>query len=214
MSLTGKIFPLYLVTGRKINKPISDFLTDIEDCLKVGAKLIQLREKGISAKYFLEISKGIASFKSSFKFTFFVNDRPDIAFISGADGVHVGQEDVPPEYVKKFFPKLLVGVSTHSELEFEMAMNKNVDYVALGPIFKTSTKPKSVPVGIGLLKKVRKISQKPIVAIGGINLENFIEVLEAGADSVAVCSDIFNAKTPAKRVEEYVDKLSKNGFLL
>ncbi len=212
MNLINKIFPLYLVSGR-FGKSYKEFLLDVRNCIKSGAKLIQLREKEITSKDFLFLSKSISRFKNSFPFSLVINDRVDIALFSGADGVHVGQEDIPPDFIKEKFNNLIVGVSTHSEKEFIKAIDFSVDYIAIGPIFNTTTKPEYKPVGLDLLKKVREKTNIPIVAIGGINFNNFLDVLNCGADSVAVCSDIFAGEKPYKVVEKYLSKLKSEGLI-
>jgi thiamine-phosphate pyrophosphorylase len=139
----------------------------------------------------------------------FVNDRPDVAVLAGADGVHIGQEDLGIEQTRTVVgPDFRVGVSTHNLEQFEAAAASSADYIAVGPVFSTSTKANPDPVvGIEFLRLVRLLTKKPIVAIGGITLERAAEVLEAGADSVAVISDILRAPDPGQRVVQYLKSL-------
>jgi thiamine-phosphate pyrophosphorylase len=135
-----------------------------------------------------------------------VNDRPDIAAITGAAGVHVGQEDLPVEEARKVCASpLWVGVSTHNLEQVRAADHTTADYVALGPIFGTVTKENPDPVvGLDFLRAARKLTRKPLVAIGGITVQSAGDVYRAGADSVAVISDLRDAADPARRASEYL----------
>ncbi|HYM09167.1 MAG TPA: thiamine phosphate synthase, partial [Bryobacterales bacterium] len=126
---------------------------------------------------------------------YILNDRADVALMAGADGVHVGQEDLPPESVRGVVgSRLLVGYSTHTPQQMRAAEREPVDYVAFGPVFATGSKEKADPVvGLAGLREARRLTQKPLVAIGGITRENVAAVLEAGADAVAVISGLLGA---------------------
>jgi thiamine-phosphate pyrophosphorylase len=141
-----------------------------------------------------------------------VNDRPDTAVLSEAGGVHVGQEDLSVEQARAVVgPERWVGVSTHSEEQFRAATETTADYIAVGPVFATKTKENPDPVvGLEFLQKMRPLTAKPIVAIGGITLERSAEVIAAGADSVAVISDILLAAEPAQRATEFLKILGTN----
>ncbi len=212
MSLIDKIFPLYLVSGR-FGRDDEKFFECVRNCISSGAKLIQLREKKASARTFFDLSKSILKLKREFDFTLIINDRVDIAVLSGADGVHLGQDDIPYEYVKGRFPDLTVGLSTHSRVQFDRALETTLDYIAVGPMFKTKTKPEYEPIGLDFLRSIKKETDKPVIAIGGINFDNFLDVLNSGADSVAICSDIFSREKPEKMVEKYILKLKSEGFI-
>lgn len=135
-----------------------------------------------------------------------VNDRPDIAVIVGAGGVHVGQEDLPVEEARKICrPPLWVGVSTHNTEQLREAVRTSADYIAVGPIFPTATKENPDPVvGTKFLREARRMTSKPLVAIGGITLARAEDVFRAGADSVAVIGDLLSAPDPAARAREYL----------
>jgi thiamine-phosphate pyrophosphorylase len=141
--------------------------------------------------------------------TFFVNDRPDVAFLAGATGVHVGQADLDVEQARLVVGSdKLVGVSTHNLEQFERAADSTADYIAIGPVFSTTSKTNPDPVvGVDFIRRVRSLTDKPIVAIGGITLERAATLIEAGADSVAVISGIFSAPNPAKRARQYLETL-------
>jgi thiamine-phosphate pyrophosphorylase len=141
--------------------------------------------------------------------SFFVNDRPDVAFLAGASGVHVGQDDLDVEQARRVAGNdKLVGVSTHNLDQFERAAASSADYVAVGPVFSTSSKANpDLVVGVDFIRRVRSLTDKSIVAIGGITLERAAAVIEAGADSVAVISGILSAPNPAQRARQYIQTL-------
>jgi|SRR5579864_1413244 len=174
-----------------------------------GVRLFQYRSKSASAREILEKSKGLAGLLSGRGTTFFVNDRADIAALAGASGVHVGQEDLNFDQARAVVGEgKLVGVSTHNLEQFQTAVGSSADYIAVGPVFATGTKANPDPVvGTDFIRQVRGLTTKPIVAIGGITLERTAEVIEAGADSVAVISDILRVPDPAKRARQYLQLL-------
>ncbi len=138
-----------------------------------------------------------------------LNDRADVASAAEASGVHLGQEDLRAEAARSVIgTRKLLGVSTHNLEQFKEAAATSADYVAVGPLFSTSTKanPDRV-VGMEFIRSVRALTGKPIVAIGGITLERAAEVIQAGADSVAVISDILLAPDPGQRARQYVELL-------
>jgi thiamine-phosphate pyrophosphorylase len=141
--------------------------------------------------------------------TFLVNDRPDVAFLAGASGVHVGQDDLDVEQARGVVGSgKLVGVSTHNLEQFQSAAQSSADYIAVGPIFSTSSKSNPDPiVGLDFIRKMRTLTPKPIVGIGGISLDRAKSVIEAGADSVAVISGILSAPNPSQRARAYMDIL-------
>jgi thiamine-phosphate pyrophosphorylase len=177
--------------------------------IEAGVRLLQYRDKKGAARELWSESRAIVEVARQAGCSFFVNDRPDIACLVGADGVHVGQEDLTAEQARALVgPDRWVGVSTHNTKQFEEAATTSADYIAVGPIFSTSSKANPDPVvGTELLRRVRNLTEKPIVAIGGITLERAPEVLAAGADSVAVISDILQAKDPAAKASEFIQRL-------
>jgi len=136
-----------------------------------------------------------------------MNDHPDLAVSAGFDGVHVGQKDVAPNEARKIVgPEKIVGVSTHNRAQLEAADRMPVDYIAFGPVFATSSKVNPDPVvGLEGIREARRLTAKPLVAIGGITLENARAVLDAGADSVAVISAMFGSgKDSAKIAKDFL----------
>jgi thiamine-phosphate pyrophosphorylase len=176
---------------------------------EAGVRLLQYRNKSALARQYLDSSRALAELLSPRGVSFFVNDRPDVVFLAGASGVHVGQDDLTVEQARRVLgPDKLVGVSTHNLEQFEKAAASSADYIAVGPIFSTSSKTNPDPVvGLDLLRRVRTLTDKPIVAIGGIALERAASAIEAGSDSVAVISGILSAADPAQRAREYITTL-------
>lgn len=171
-----------------------------------GVQLMQLRDKPATAARLFAEAGELAALLSPRGVRFIVNDRPDIAAISGAAGVHVGQEDLPVEQARKICgPSRWVGVSTHNLEQLREATLTSADYIAVGPIFPTGTKENPDPVvGIDFLRAARKLTRKPLVAIGGITVESAEEVFRAGADSVAIIRDLLGARDPAEQAGKYL----------
>jgi thiamine-phosphate pyrophosphorylase len=182
-----------------------------QDLAAAGVRLMQYRHKHAPAGEMLSVSKQLAAALQPQGITFIVNDRPDVAAMAHASGVHVGQDDLGVEATRTLVGEKIIGVSTHNLEQFQKAIESSADYIAVGPIFSTSSKANPDPVvGTNLLRQVRALTDKPIVAIGGIKLENAAEVIAAGADSVAVISDILGAPDRAKRVRQYLDLLGES----
>lgn len=174
-----------------------------------GVRLIQYRNKAASARQLVESASELVRFLVPDGITFLVNDRPDVAHLAGASGVHVGQEDLNVTEARRVMgAEKLVGVSTHNLEQFERAAASSADYIAVGPVFSTSSKANPGPViGVDFVRRVRALTEKPIVAIGGITLERTAQVIEAGADSVAVISGILSAPDLTERAKHYVEAL-------
>lgn len=185
-------------------RPIED-VCDI--LLAAGVRLIQYRNKNAPSRTIFEHSAALARLAKQAGARFIVNDRADIACASGADGVHVGQDDLPVEIARAVIGAgKWVGFSTHNLEQLAAAENTSADYVAFGPIFATSSKENPDPaVGIEGLRRARAATQKPLVAIGGITLAKVAEVLASGADSVAVISDILKAPDIQSRAREFLE---------
>jgi thiamine-phosphate pyrophosphorylase len=181
--------------------------------LEGGALLIQLRDKNPSSGARLALADAALALTRAAGALLIVNDRPDIARLSGADGVHVGQDDLPVEETRAIVgPAAIVGVSTHDEAQLEAASRSSADYVAVGPIFGTATKDTGYTArGLDLVRLARGTVAPgtPIVAIGGITLERAPAVIAAGAASVAVISDLLTGDDPAARVRAFLDCLSE-----
>jgi thiamine-phosphate pyrophosphorylase len=170
-----------------------------------GVELIQIRDKRATARKIYETSKTLLETLSATGVRMIVNDRPDIAAMVDA-GVHVGQEDLPVEAARRICGSgRWVGVSTHDLEQLCEANLSSADYIAVGPVFPTTTKQNPDPVvGLELLRAARRLTKKPLVAIGGITIESAEAVYRAGADSVAVVQDLISAEDPTRRVKEYL----------
>src|ERR1700730_9643464 len=186
-----------------------------KECAKslvdAGVRLIQYRNKRSSGRELFETSRELAEYLATLGVHFIVNDRADVAALAGARGVHVGQDDLGVEQAREVMGTgKLVGVSTHNDGQFRGALGTSADYIAVGPIFATGSKENPDPVvGLGFVRETRGMTDRPIVAIGGITLERAAEVMEAGADSVAVISDILRAENVGKHAREYADLLER-----
>lgn len=167
-----------------------------------GVTLLQYRNKQGSAREMLSHARELKRVLPR-EVTLFLNDRADLCVAAGFHGVHVGQDDLSPEGARLVVgEKRLVGVSTHNAEQLQLVDKAPVDYIAIGPIFGTRSKANPDPVvGLDGLRAVRKLTTKPLVAIGGITRANCRSVVEAGADSVAVIADLLD--DPRKRAEEF-----------
>lgn len=187
-------FKLYAVTDLGEEDP--DIFRKVEEACRGGADIVQLRSKTLSDGALYRIGVRFRRIADRHRRLFFVNDRPDLALAVKADGVHLGQEDLPLEGVRRILrgKKLWVGRSTHSLKEALAAVREGVDYIGVGPIFGTPTKPDYRPVGLGLIRQVRQRVNIPFVCIGGIDRHNVGQVLAAGARRVAVVRAVFGER--------------------
>lgn len=183
-------------------------------CLAGGARFVQVRAKTMAAGVLLHMCVAVVERAHAAGAAVIVNDRADIARLARADGVHVGQDDLPPAMARQILGDgAIVGFSTHSIEQVRVASRLPVDYIAVGPIFGTTSKETGYSaVGTALVREARKLLsdaglQTPIVAIGGITLDRAASVIEAGASSVAVISDLLATGDPAARVREYLAEI-------
>jgi thiamine-phosphate pyrophosphorylase len=168
-----------------------------------GARLVQYRHKAAYSREVYEQAKAIGRIVQQAGGLYVINDRADIALMLGADGVHLGQDDLPPAAVRRIAGgKLIIGFSTHNEQQLRAGGREPVDYLAIGPIFGTASKqnPDAV-VGLEELRRLRTLTEKPLVAIGGITRERATSAIDAGADSLAVLSDLVSEDLPARAAE-------------
>ncbi len=202
-----KEIDFYLVTDSGLSK--KGTLSDVKDAIEAGCKIVQYREKTKSTKAMVCEASEIKKICGD-KAIFLINDRIDVALAVDADGVHIGQDDMPIKTARKLLgPEMLIGLSA-SNLEEAIEAEKNgADYVGLGPIFDTSTK-KDAGKGIGStkIKEVRAAIKIPIVAIGGINKENCQSVIQKGADSLVAISAIVCSSDVKKETEIFIDLIN------
>lgn len=174
-----------------------------------GARLIQLRAKDLPSGAFLDLSDALVALAKEYKAQIIVNDRVDVARLARAGGVHVGQEDLPPAVAREQLgPSAIVGFSTHTVAQVEGALREPISYVAVGPVFGTATKDTGYSaVGLDLVSAAARLAGSvPIVAIGGVTLENARRTIDAGASAVAVISDLL-VGDPVERAKAFLRTL-------
>jgi thiamine-phosphate pyrophosphorylase len=179
--------------------------------VSAGVGLIQYRNKEGSSLQLFDTSWQLAGRAQKCHATFIVNDRADVAQAAGADGVHLGQDDLPVELARGVIRAgALVGLSTHSPAQVEEADRSSADYIAFGPVFPTQSKQRpGAPVGLEGLRAARKATGKPLVAIGGITVENARAVIEAGADAVAVISGLLEHSDVGAKAQQFLQILDE-----
>jgi len=183
--------------------PIISTIAAAEAVLEAGVKILQYRNKQFFSRQAFEDASRIAELCRSAGALFVVNDRADVAMLLNA-ALHLGQDDLAPSDARRIMPPAsIIGFSTHNEFQLRAANAEPVDYLAIGPIFATISKQNPDPVvGLDRLRTLRSLTQNPLVAIGGITRELAPQVFQAGADSVAVISDLF--PNPRARAEEWL----------
>lgn len=194
----------------------------VQMMLAGGARLIQLRDKDASARELLDAARTCLPLTQAAGARLIINDRVDVALTSGADGVHLGQEDLSVEEARDILGEdKIIGVSTHSLEQFKAALETSANYIAVGPVFQTKTKENADPVvGLELVRQAKALADRPLVAIGGITVERAAEVIAAGADSIAVISalypfgnisDFFTKPDVTGRVKAFLSALETTG---
>ncbi|OGF44620.1 MAG: thiamine-phosphate diphosphorylase [Candidatus Firestonebacteria bacterium RIFOXYC2_FULL_39_67] len=184
----------------------NDPLSVAKICLNAGVKIIQLRHKNAPDDIVLYLAKRFKKECQKHKALFILNDRADLAVLAGADGLHLGQKDLPVREARKIF-KGFIGISTHNNKEIMKALKGNVDYIGFGPVFRTNTKKGLPPVaGLRRLENVVSKVSIPVVAIGGINSTNIKEVYKSGVSCAAVISAICGARKPITKIKALITK--------
>jgi thiamine-phosphate pyrophosphorylase len=196
---------LYVVTGARVERrDLEDFLDAI---LEAGTDIVQLREKDAEAGDLLTWGASFREAADRHRALFVVNDRPDVAVALDADGVHVGQNDLPGEVTRRLVgPDLMIGLSTHSEDQLRGA-SPQADYVCAGPVHATPTKPGRPPVGLDLVRIAAAHERRPWFAIGGINGQTLPDVVDSGARRVVVARAVTEAEDPGEAVRRLLSGL-------
>ena len=203
--------PLYVILDREVARERA--LPELLDAvLAGGCRLVQLREKTLPMAELLPLARALRARCRAAGARFIVNDRADLALAAEADGVHVGQDDLPAHAARRLLrPGMTLGVSTHDEAQARQALAAGADYIAVGSMFPTGSKTGFQLVGPTLLRQVRPLISVPLVAIGGITEANVGEVIRAGADAVAVISAVCGAPDPAAAARSFMERIRAVG---
>ena len=196
---------LYLVTDEACLPPDRNLFDAVEEALHAGVTLVQYREKNGPGKGMLEKARQLIALCHRYSVPLLVNDRLDIALLSGADGVHLGQDDIPVAEARRLAGEdFLIGATAHNVKEALAAEAAGADYLGCGAVFATHTKKDTVPLGLDGLKAIRQAVRIPIAGIAGITTENYQQVLATGADGVAVVSGILGADSISDTVTRFL----------
>jgi len=189
---------LYVITGDHGDEVETARI--VEAALDGGATVIQLRKKSMPMWEQYRLALALRTLTREHEALLIINDHADLAIAADADGVHLGQDDLPPDAVRALpgFEGRLIGRSTHSLAQAQLAVHEAADYIAVGPIYPTPTKEGRPAVGTALVSRVAGVVDRPFVAVGGIDLENLPTVVEAGAPAVAVVRAVYDAPDPAE----------------
>lgn len=208
------MYGVYLVTDRGLcrNRPLQDI---VMKAVQAGVAYVQLREKDLSTRAFMEEAIAVKKILLPFPVQLIINDRIDVALACGADGVHLGQQDMPYATARKLMgDKAIIGLSVETWEDVEAVEKLDVNYIGVSPVFATPTKTDTKePWGLMGLKKIKAFSRHPLVAIGGINASNAEAVAEVGADCLAVVSAVCSADDPAAaaaKLKNIMDDVIKN----
>lgn len=195
-------YTLYLVTDR--NLMAADSIEEcVEQAILGGCTVVQLREKNASSDEFFQTALRVREVTASFGVPLIINDRADIALAVDADGLHIGQDDLPYEAARRIFGQnKIIGISTHNVAEAKEAALAGADYIGVGAMFTTGTKTNVSPTGIDELIRIREAVKIPIVAIGGINKKNVPLLRNTGVDGIAVVSAVVAEKDAANAARE------------
>ncbi|OYV40987.1 MAG: thiamine-phosphate diphosphorylase [Thiomonas sp. 20-64-5] len=188
---------LHLVTDAALCGP-RGMEAVVAAAVRGGATCVQLREKHLDTRLFVERARALKALLAPLGVPLIINDRLDIALAVGADGMHVGQSDMPPGEVRCFLPHALIGLSVENAAQVHAAANCPVDYLGVSPVFATPSKTDTASaLGLEGLRALRALTRRPLIAIGGIDLDNAAQVMAAGADGLAVVRALCAAPDPA-----------------
>ena len=185
--------------------PLFDMVNNV---LKAGVRWVQYREKDLLRRQIFENALDLRKLTKNYNAILIINDYADIALAVGADGVHLGQDDLPLKEAKKIMGSRIVGISTHDLAQAKEAEFGGADYIGFGPVFHTTTKDAGVPKGVDNIRKIKENVSVPLVAIGGINKDNVASVMSAGADAVAVATAVCKGDITAN-AEKFVRFFNK-----
>ncbi|MCI0527627.1 MAG: thiamine phosphate synthase [Nitrospira sp.] len=202
--------PIYLITDRHQTRgrPLSEV---VEGALKGGVRFVQLREKDLSTRELLSLAQDIRRLTAKVPSRLLINDRIDICLAVKADGVHLRSNSLPTRIARRILgDSKLIGVSTHSLEEAQLAEEEGADFITLGPIYETPSKAGyGPPLGLDVLRAVRRRIKIPVLALGGIQKERIHEVLDAGANGIALISAILMAENPRQSAIDLINELNR-----
>ncbi len=204
-----KDFGLYFITDSRLTK--KSVTDDAKAAIKAGVKILQYREKNSSTKQMIEEAKKIKDLCKKNNVLFLVNDRIDVALAANADGIHIGDDDIPYEYARKLMgTNKIIGLSADSTKKALLNQKIGADYTGIGPIYHTTTKKIGRPIGLRPIKQLKSRLKIPFVAIGGINESNIDDVLKAGAKNIAIISAIVAKDNVALSVRYFMERMRLN----
>lgn len=204
-------FRLYAITGENFH-PGRSLLEVMEEAIQGGADIIQLRDKTSHKDELLQKAKALRALTRKYGIPFIVNDHVELALETDADGIHLGQGDMPILQARQRVGNKIIGISTHAVEEALLAGQQGADYIGAGPVYPTQTKADVVaPVGLSYIREVAQKSQVPFVAIGGIKLSNVDEVIRAGATRICAVSEIVGSENVAGTCRAFLAKLDQGG---
>ncbi|MFC1736468.1 thiamine phosphate synthase [Candidatus Hydrogenedentota bacterium] len=201
---------LYLITDRASSGGRTH-VKIMRAAIAAGGSCIQLRDKKVSDSVFYREALALRELTANMGVRFIVNDRIHVALAIGADGVHVGQDDMPAKVVRKLIGlDMILGVSTHCLEQAEAAIKAGADYIGVGPVYPTQTKEDvCAAVGLDYVRQVKENFEIPFVAIGGIKVHNVADVIMAGANNIAAVSEIVTAEDPGRAVSDMLTEIDK-----
>jgi thiamine-phosphate pyrophosphorylase len=201
-------FSFYVILDKKYIKKnnSSSLIAIVTDLCKNGATVIQLREKSTEAKYFLEDALIVRKTTQEFNVPLIINDRLDIALAVNADGIHLGETDIPIQYAKKLFPGKIIGISSDTVEKARTAEKMGADYLGVGCLFPSKTVSKPI-TSLNMLSKIKFSVHIPVLGIGGITLNNISQVLSTKADGICVAGDLFTSSNIKKRTQQFKNKI-------
>ena len=194
---------IYVITDRRLSKGRTNEEV-LRRAISGGADVVQLRDKEAPTAVLYEEALRLRNMTKTMDIPFVINDRVDIALAVGADGIHLGRDDLPVSIARRLLgPDKIIGISTHSLAQAQSASLERPDYISIGPIYSTKTKEAGPPLGVDIIRQIKESIALPVVAIGGISLENVSEVFRSGADCVALISSIVSAEDVEGTVQSF-----------
>lgn len=200
---------LYLILDQAVcgNRPVDQVL---RQALQGGVDIVQYRDKESSTKSMIQRAARLHRLAKKYGVPFLINDRLDVAIACDAEGIHLGQDDMPAQLCRRILgPRKIIGLSCHSSREIKQAQNNNVDYLAFGPIFPTSLKTHLRPRGLKVLKKLAPKTRRPLFAVGGIEKSNIGQIVALSNVGAAVCREICQSKNPLKAARYLKDRFNE-----